>query len=86
MQKTYKIVVASMIGASILFTGCSWVKDKLQSTVDDVNKGISDTAKDVGNQLDNAVKDATTPTPATEEKTEEKTEPKAEEKAETPAK
>ncbi len=52
-----------MIGASLLFTGCSWIKDKLQSTVNDVNKGISDTAKDVGTQLNGAAKDATTPAP-----------------------
>lgn len=84
MQKTYKIVIASMVGASILFTGCSWVKDQLQGAVDDVNKGIADTAKEVGNEINGAVEEATTP--ATEEKTEEKTEPKAEEKAETPAK
>ncbi len=40
-----------MIGASILFTGCSWVKDQLQGAVDDVNQGIADTAKDIGNQV-----------------------------------
>ncbi|PIZ75483.1 hypothetical protein COY05_03930 [Candidatus Peregrinibacteria bacterium CG_4_10_14_0_2_um_filter_38_24] len=51
MQKTYKIVIASIIGASLLFTGCSWVKDKLQGAVDEVNQGVTDTAKDIGSQL-----------------------------------
>ncbi|MFA6305130.1 MAG: hypothetical protein WC651_00145 [Candidatus Gracilibacteria bacterium] len=57
MQKTYKIVIASIIGACLLFTGCTWVKEKLQGAVDEVNQGIADTAKEVSTEANKAVEE-----------------------------
>lgn len=71
-----------MIGASILFTGCSWVKEKLQGAVDDINTGISDSAKEIGKEL-NGTSETTKTETTTETTTETKTETPA---VETPAK
>lgn len=51
MQKRTIAVVAGIAMASLLLTGCGLAKSYLQGKVDDVNKGISDTTKDIGKQL-----------------------------------
>lgn len=51
MQKRTIATVAALAMASLLLTGCGLAKSYLQGKVNDVNKGISDTTKDLGKQL-----------------------------------
>ena len=51
--------VAVLLSFALALGGCGFIKDKLQSGVDDLNKGIEDTAKSVGEQINSGVEDNT---------------------------
>lgn len=53
-----KILIAGLAIASLSLTGCSAVQDILQSKVNDLNKGIADTAKQVSTEVNTAVKES----------------------------
>lgn len=55
MKKTRIIILGMLLVATMALSGCSWIKDKLQSKVDEVNQGIADTAKEVSDTTNEAV-------------------------------
>lgn len=55
MKKTRIIILGVLLVATMALSGCSWIKDKLQSKVDEVNQGIADTAKEVSDTTNEAV-------------------------------
>lgn len=55
MKKTRIIILGMLLVATMALSGCSWIKDKLQSKVDEVNQGIADTAKEVSDKSNEAV-------------------------------
>ncbi len=46
-----KILISGLMIASLSLTGCSAIQDMLQSKVNDLNKGIADTAKQVSTEV-----------------------------------
>ncbi len=50
---------AVLVSFALVLGGCGFIKDKLQSGVDDLNKGIEETAKSVGEQINSGVEDTT---------------------------
>lgn len=52
-------IVAALVGFALVLGGCGFIKDKLQGGIDDINKGIEDTAKSVGEDINAGVKETT---------------------------
>ncbi len=50
-------VILGLVVVSSLFTGCSWLQEKLQGGVDEINKGIAETAETVSDETNTAVED-----------------------------
>lgn len=53
------VIIALVASFALVLGGCGFIKDKLQSGVDDLNKGIEDTAKSVGEDINSGVKETT---------------------------
>lgn len=59
MVSKKQIVISGLMIASLSLTGCEFLTNMLQSKVNDLNKGIADTAKQVSDGVNTAVKDST---------------------------
>lgn len=64
MKKFLTIAVLAVTLTAL--SGCSWITDKInsevQSTVDDINTGISDVTKEIGDELGGEKTDEVVPT------------------------